>query len=77
MDVNLERLLKRHGQLEHGLPRVLKLNPTHAIITTLAERAKAQNASGDSLLKDAAHLLLDQARIVEGETLRSAPRYHD
>ena len=68
MDVNLERLLKRHGQLEHGLPRVLELNPTHAIITTLAERAKAENASSDSLLKDAAHLLLDQARIVEGET---------
>jgi molecular chaperone HtpG len=68
MDVNLERLLKRHGQLEHGMPRVLELNPKHAIITTLAERAKAENASGDNLLKDAAHLLLDQARIVEGET---------
>ncbi len=67
MDVNLERLLKRHGQLENGMPRVLELNPTHAIITNLAERAKAQNASGDSLLKDAAHVLLDQARIVEGE----------
>ncbi|MEP1201633.1 molecular chaperone HtpG [Tateyamaria sp.] len=68
MDVNLERLLKRHGQLEHGLPRVLELNPTHAMIITLAERAKAESASDDSLLKDAAHLLLDQARIVEGET---------
>ncbi len=68
MDVNLERLLKRHGQLEHGMPRVLELNPTHAMITTLAERAQAESASDDSLLKDAAHLLLDQARIVEGET---------
>ncbi len=68
MDVNLERLLKRHGQLEHGMPRVLELNPSHAIITTLAERAKAENSGSDDLLKDAAHLLLDQARIVEGET---------
>ena len=68
MDVNLERLLKRHGKLEHGMPRVLELNPTHAIITTLAERAKAESACDDSLLKDAAHLLLDQARIVEGES---------
>ena len=67
MDVNLERLLKRHGQLKQGMPRVLELNPTHAIITTLAERAKADSASDDDLLKDAAHLLLDQARIVEGE----------
>jgi molecular chaperone HtpG len=68
MDVNLERLLKRHGQLENGMPRVLELNPSHAIVSTLAERAKAENASADDLLKDAAHLLLDQARIVEGES---------
>lgn len=68
MDVNLERLLKRHGQLEHGMPRVLELSPAHPIIATLAERAKAEGASEDSLLKDAAHLLLDQARIIEGET---------
>ena len=67
MDVNLERLLKRHGQLEHGMPRVLELNPSHAMITTLAERAKAGSAGEDDLLKDSAHLLLDQARIVEGE----------
>lgn len=65
MDVNLERLLKRHGQLQTGMPRVLELNPSHAIITKLAERADGD--AGD-LLKDAAHLLLDQARIVEGET---------
>lgn len=67
IDVNLERLLKRHGQLEHGAPRVLELNPTHAIITNLADRAKADGADGDEVLKDAAHLLLDQARILEGE----------
>ena len=67
MDVNLERLLKRHGQLENGAPRVLELNPTHALITKLAERAASDAASSDTLLQDAAHLLLDQARIVEGE----------
>ncbi|MEM9250317.1 MAG: molecular chaperone HtpG [Pseudomonadota bacterium] len=64
MDVNLERLLKRHGQLDQGMPRVLELNPTHTVITKLAERAKGDMA--DALLKDAAHLLLDQARIIEG-----------
>jgi molecular chaperone HtpG len=67
MDVNLERLLKRHGQLQHGAPRVLELNPSHAIIAKLADRATEENGSDDDLLKDAAHLLLDQARIVEGE----------
>ena len=39
MDVNLERLLKKHGQLQQGLPRVLELNPNHQIIKKLAERA--------------------------------------
>ncbi|MEM6938568.1 MAG: molecular chaperone HtpG [Pseudomonadota bacterium] len=65
MDVNLERLLKRHGQLQEGMPRVLELNPKHEIITKLAERAKQ---GADEVLEDAAHLLFDQARIVEGET---------
>ena len=68
MDVNLERLLKRHGQLQDGAPRVLELNPTHAVITKLAERAKLDGAGSDELLSDAAHILFDQARIIEGET---------
>ena len=72
MDVNLERLLKRHGQLQTGMPRVLELNPSHAIITKLAEHAEG---GADDLLKDAAHLLLDQARIVEGETPTDAAAF--
>jgi molecular chaperone HtpG len=67
MDVNLERLLMRHGQLQSGMPRVLELNPTHPIISKLNDRAQSDNASTDELLGDAAHLLFDQARIVEGE----------
>lgn len=67
MDVSLERILKRHGQLQQGTPRVLELNPSHAMIKKLAERAKSQTGGSDSLLKDAAYLLLDQARIAEGE----------
>ncbi len=65
MDVNLERLLKRHGQLKEGMPRVLELNPNHAIISKLAGRVEND---ADDLLRDAAHLLFDQARIIEGET---------
>lgn len=75
MDVNLERLLKRHGQLEHGAPRVLELNPGHAIIRNLADRAGSDTASADDLLTDAAHLLLDQARIVEGEAPSDAAEF--
>ena len=75
MDVNLERLLKRHGQLQHSAPRVLELNPNHGLITELSNRAKDEAASNDDLLKDAAHLLLDQARIVEGETPTDPPEF--
>lgn len=67
MDVNLERLLKQHGQLQTGMPRVLELNPDHSIIKKLSDRAKDSGAASDELLKDAAHVLLDQARIVDGE----------
>ncbi len=67
MDVNMERLLKQHGQLKDGMPRVLELNPDHRIVKKLAERAKGDEAASDALLKDAAHLLLDQARIADGE----------
>ncbi|MEO4040156.1 molecular chaperone HtpG [Hoeflea sp. CAU 1731] len=68
MDVNLERLLKRHGRLQGGgMPRILEINPGHTMVKKLAERAGHSDAENDPLLKDAAHLLLDQARIADGE----------
>lgn len=67
IDVNLERLLKRHGQLLEGTARILELNPTHSIMQKLAQRAKDKQAASDTLLQDAAHLLLDQAKIADGE----------
>ena len=67
MDLNMERLLKQHGKLTDGMPRVLELNPEHRIVKKLAERAAGNEAASDTLLKDAAHLLLDQARIADGE----------
>lgn len=67
MDVNLERMLKLHGQLQNGTPRVLELNPKHAIVKKLAERSQSEDTSADELIKDAAHLLLDQAKIADGE----------
>jgi len=73
MDVNMERLLRRHGQMQGGMARVLELNPTHAIVQKLATRADS-NAE-DGLLKDAAHLLLDQARIAEGEVPTDAAAF--
>lgn len=75
MDVNLERLLQRHGQLKESMPRVLEVNPGHTIIKELARRADKDGAAGDEVMKDAAHLLLDQARIAEGEVPRDPAEF--
>jgi molecular chaperone HtpG len=68
LDIHLERILKQHKQLSQATPRVMEINPKHALIGKLAERALA-GCGQDSILDDAAMLLLDQARIVEGEAL--------
>jgi len=67
MDIHLERLLKQHKQLDQSFARILEINPRHALIRRLAAEAETDGSS--ALLVDAAHLLLDQARIMEGEPL--------
>lgn len=66
MSLRLERLLRQHQQLQHAQPRILEINPRHPLIKRLAEAVQAKGADH---VADAAHLLLDQARITEGETL--------
>ncbi len=68
MDMNIERLLKQHNQLSDSTPRVLEINPDHALIAKLAKKAKAAKGI-DAAVEEAAFLLLDQARIVEGEPI--------
>ena len=72
------RRRERHGHASgtHDAPaqtarwvsaRILEINPTHRLIKDLAARAQADATA--PVLHDAAHLLLDQARILEGEPL--------
>jgi molecular chaperone HtpG len=65
MDLRLERFLKQHSQLDQLSRRILELNPTHPLIRRMAEMAKQDGAGAD--LDEMSKLLLDQARIVEGE----------
>jgi molecular chaperone HtpG len=76
MDMYMERLLKSHRQLDpgHAMPRILEINPQHSLIRRLASLASARNG-GRSGLTDAALLLLDQARILEGEPVMDAPAF--
>ncbi|MFN4163718.1 MAG: molecular chaperone HtpG [Ferrovibrio sp.] len=67
MDMHLERLLRLHQKLDSTSPRILEINPGHALIRALAVRAQQPGAV--DALDDAAQLLLDQARLIEGEPL--------
>ncbi|MDX2144350.1 MAG: molecular chaperone HtpG [Rhodospirillaceae bacterium] len=61
MSLHLARMLKQHGDAPGlAVRKILEINPKHGLIKRL------MTLSGSSL-DDAAHLLLDQARIVEGE----------
>ncbi len=65
MDIHLERLLKQHGQVSKAAKRVLEVNPRHPLIGGLAKRLSAKGSAEE--VTEAAWLLLDQARIVQGE----------
>ncbi|MDO8605948.1 MAG: molecular chaperone HtpG [Phaeospirillum sp.] len=65
MSMHLEKLLRAHGQAAGERVRILEINPRHALIKGLAARVTA--AGTNPLIEDMAALLLDQARIVEGE----------
>ena len=65
MDMHLARLMKQHQGFGEGAKRIFEVNPKHPLIKALAHKVDKDGA-GDSLA-DVAWLLLDQARIVEGE----------
>jgi len=67
LDMRLEKLLRQHKQLDMVSKRVLEINPRHPLVRSLVTQLGKEGAS--DLLADAAYLLLDQARIMEGEPL--------
>ena len=73
MDMHFERLLKQHRQLNTMSKRILELNPRHKLIERLA--ATVGEAGASDQLSEFAWLLLDQARIIEGEQLPDAAAF--
>jgi molecular chaperone HtpG len=65
--MRLERMLRQHRQLDAAAKRILEINPRHALVAKLA--AAVGKPDQARALDDMAHLLLDQARIVEGEAV--------
>lgn len=68
MDMHLARLMRaaKGSAAAEDAPRILEINPRHPLVKALAARAAADAGA----VADAAQLLLDQARIVEGEAPR-------
>ncbi len=73
LDMHLERLLKQQRQIDHSAKRILEINPDHALIKALEKQVGKEGAG--STVEDAAWLLLDQARITEGEPLPDAAAF--
>jgi molecular chaperone HtpG len=68
LDIHLEKLLRQHKKLDTSLPRVLEINGTHPTVAALAKSISKTGSGGDTVA-DACWLLLDQARIQDGEAL--------
>ncbi len=73
MDMHFERLLKQHRQIDTIAKRILELNPRHTLIERLA--ASVGEAGASDQIGEFAWLLLDQARIIEGEQLPDPPAF--
>ncbi len=61
-DLQMQRLLRRHGKAGMNLPPTLELNPRHKLIRSLAARVDAEED-----IKDAALTLFDLARVQDGD----------
>lgn len=67
LDLRMERFLKQHNQLDKLSQRILEVNGRHELIRRMS--AMAGDAASEQELSELAHLLLDQARIIEGEPI--------
>ena len=68
MDMHLERILRSQDQVSQNMPKILEINPGHDLVRALQKYSGEKGAA--ERMKDPAHLLLDQARIAEGEPVK-------
>lgn len=74
MSLHLERLMRNHQQkTAFASTRILELNPYHPLIIKLSELIMDDN--NRAKIDDAARILLDQAKVAEGETV-SDPAFY-
>lgn len=73
VDMHMEQLLKTHANLADNVKRILEINPKHSLIKKMKKIAKAENAFDN--LEDLTLLLFDQAKIIEGETVKDTTAF--
>jgi molecular chaperone HtpG len=69
-DLQMQRMLRRAGRAGPTKPPHLEINPRHALIRALAARADAGNS-----VDDAAFVLLDLARVQDGDAPADAAAF--
>lgn len=69
IDIHMQRVLKRTQGYGAAHQHILEINPKHPVIVRLRDLAGNDAPSENALLRDTALLLLDQARILQGEPL--------
>jgi molecular chaperone HtpG len=73
LDMHMQRVLKRTQGYDGAHQHILEINPKHLLIARLREMVA--NADNSDTVRDTALLLLDQARILEGEPLANPAEF--
>ena len=67
VDMHMEKVLKIQQQYDPTIKKVLEINKDHSLIKKMIDQYETSESNID--LQDAARLLLDQALIIQGETI--------
>ena len=74
MSMNLERLMRAHGQqINFASERILEINPRHPLIHKLADLL--DNADMAEHLNDSIWVLYDQTLVAEGESVKDPAKF--
>ena len=72
-DRQLEKMLAVHGRVSDRVKPILEVNPAHPLTVALAGRFTA--GKDKPLVEDAAWLMLDEARLLEGGQVEDPPAF--
>jgi molecular chaperone HtpG len=73
MDRSLEKLLQGSGRVVPTTKPILEINPRHGMVEALSKLGDDEQ----SFKEDAAHLLYDEARVLEGQPPGDAKRFSE